>query len=146
MMQSVWEPLIEEVLPKGKRRRPRPFGSQSPRFSGAIRTVRKGALASAGRVTVYFRTTGLSVKRRCARDPEAFPLGCGMQPLRVVDIVDVRSDGLLNLLTRALNLSPHEFYFQGFEEALSHCTIPTVSLSAHGYEKAMSGKELTVSL
>ncbi len=69
-----------------------------------------------------------------------------MPPLRVVEIVDVKSDGLLDLLTCAPGLSPHEFCFQGFEEAFCHCIIPAVSLSAHGHEKAMSRKELTVSL
>ena len=44
----------------------------------------------------------------------AFPLECGMQPLRVVEIVDVARDNLLNFLTCVSDLSPQEFRFSGF--------------------------------
>lgn len=71
---------------------------------------------------------GLSVKLRCLMIQRAFLLECEMPPLRVVEIVDVKSDGLLDLLTCAPGLSPQEFRFQGFEEAPRHCIIPAVSL------------------
>ncbi|KXV63047.1 hypothetical protein AD949_08470 [Acetobacter orleanensis] len=65
-----------------------------------------------------------------------------MQPLRIIEIIDGACDGLHDVLTRAPNLSPQEFRFQGLEEALRDRIVPAVSLSAHGHDKAMGGKEL----
>lgn len=69
-----------------------------------------------------------------------------MHSLRNVEFVDVGCDSLLDLLTCAPGLPPHEFCFQGFEEAFRHGIIPAVSLSAHGHDKTMGRKELTIRL
>ncbi len=69
-----------------------------------------------------------------------------MPPLRIVEIVDGARDILLDFLTCAPGLSSQKFRFQGFEEALSYSIISAASLSAHGHEKAMSRKGLTVRL
>ena len=51
----------------------------------------------------------------------------------------MRND-LLDLLTCALGLSPQEFRFQDFEEALSHRIIPVVSFSTHGLRESYEQK------
>ncbi|OUJ02618.1 hypothetical protein HK14_05390 [Acetobacter cibinongensis] len=69
-----------------------------------------------------------------------------MQPLRIIEIIDVGCDSVLDVLTRHPCLLPQEFSFQGLEEAFRDGILPAVPLSAHGYEKAISRKELPVSL
>jgi hypothetical protein len=56
----------------------------------------------------------------------AFPLKCGLQPLRIIEIIDVRCDSLLDVLTRHLGLPPQEFSFQDLEEAFRDGIIPAV--------------------
>lgn len=58
-----------------------------------------------------------------------------MQPLWVVEIVDVARDGLLGLVTCAPGLSSQEFRFQDFEEALSHRIIPFCSWTRESHEQ-----------
>lgn len=69
-----------------------------------------------------------------------------MQPLRVVEIIDVGCDSLLDVLTAHPGLLPQEFSFQGLEEAFRDSIVPAVSPSAHGHDKAMGRKEFAVIL
>lgn len=69
-----------------------------------------------------------------------------MEPLRIVKIIDVACDGLLDLLARHPCVLPQEFSFQCLEKAVRDSIVPAVSLSAHEHDKAMSKKDLAVIL
>lgn len=56
----------------------------------------------------------------------AFPLECGVQPLRIVKIIDIVCDDLLNLLRRHPCVPPQELSFQGLEETLRDSSLPAV--------------------
>ncbi len=69
-----------------------------------------------------------------------------MQPLRIIEIIDVACDSLFDVLARPPCLPPQEFSFQGLEEAFRDSIVPAVSFSAHRHDKAMSREEPPVSL
>lgn len=65
-----------------------------------------------GRVAVSFRASGYLLSGVALIIQRAFPLKCGMQPLRVVEIIDVGCDSLLDFLTAHPGLLSQEFSFQ----------------------------------
>lgn len=69
-----------------------------------------------------------------------------MQPLRIIEIIDVGCHSLLDLLTRHPCVPPQKFSFHGLEEAFRDRIVPAVSLSAHGHDKTMGRKEFAVIL
>lgn len=61
-----------------------------------------------------------------------------MQPLRIVKIIDVVCDDLLDLLKRHPCVPPQEFSFRGLEEALRDSMVPTGWVQWHDCERGWS--------